>query len=414
VSIAPAPQQPALNAPAVHRRTLIVVSIAQVFSGFGLAAGITVGALLAAEVWNSTALAGVPAVIMTVGSSAAALVIAGISQRRGRRLGLALGYGAGALGAVGIVVGVWQELDALMLVSFLVYGAGSAANLQARFAGADLAPAASRARAMSIVLMATTLGAVLGPLFSSTSGDAVSEWGLPALLGPFVVAFAAYALGAIVLAVALRPDPLLTARALRAQDSVGQATEAERHGWRGRVAAAIAIMVIAQAVMIAVMTMTPIHLQNHHHAIGAIGVVIAAHVAAMYVPSPLSGWLVDTYGGVPVSILSGVVFIGAGVTAALADPDSLGGSVAALVLLGLGWSLAMVAGSALLTEWAPVTLRTRLQGRSDALTTLAGASGAGLAGVVVSWQGYATLAWVSAALAAAMIPVAVLARTRRP
>src|SRR6187431_119677 len=199
-----APEGP-VTAASVHRRTLIVVSIAQVFSGFGLAAGITVGALLAASVWDSTALAGVPAVIMTVGASIAALVIAGISQRSGRRVGLAAGYGAGAIGAVGIVIGAWQEIPVLMLVSFLVYGAGSAANLQARFAGADLAPAHTRARAMSTVLMATTLGAVLGPLLSPVSGHVVEGWGLPALLGPFVVACVAYALGAVILAVALRP-----------------------------------------------------------------------------------------------------------------------------------------------------------------------------------------------------------------
>jgi MFS family permease len=373
-----------------------------------------VGALLAASVWDSTALAGVPAVIMTVGASIAALVIAGISQRSGRRVGLAAGYGAGAIGAVGIVIGAWQEIPVLMLVSFLVYGAGSAANLQARFAGADLAPAHTRARAMSTVLMATTLGAVLGPLLSPVSGQVVEGWGLPALLGPFVVALVAYAIGAAILAVALRPDPLLTARAHQATAASGTQTQpAVLEGWRGRVAAAIAIMVVAQGVMVGVMTMTPIHLKQHHHALGAIGVVIAAHVAAMYLPSPLSGWLVDKYGAALVANCAGTALILAGVIAAIANPDALAGSVVSLVLLGLGWSLAMVAGSALLTEWAPRDLRTRLQGRSDALTTLAGASGAGMAGVVMSWQGYSALAWIAAVLAAAMIPAAVLVRTRR-
>lgn len=403
-----------LDANAVQRRTLIVVSAAQVFSGFGLAAGITVGALLAASVWESTALAGVPAVIMTVGASVAALGIAGLSQRAGRRVGLAAGYAAGAVGAVGIVLGTTLDLPPLMLVAFLVYGAGSAANLQARFAAADLAPADHRARAMSIVLMATTLGAVVGPLSSGWSGAVVSEWGLAPLLGPFVIACIAYALGAVVLALALRPDPLLTARTLAASNtSQSAAPPAALDGWRTRVAAAIGIMIVAQGVMVAVMTMTPVHLKEHHHAIGAIGVVIAAHVAAMYVPSPLSGWLVDRYGSVFVAILAGGVLMLAGTLAAISDPDALSGSVISLVLLGLGWSLAMVAGSALLTAWAPAHLRTRLQGRSDALTTLAGASGAGLAGVVMGWQGYTTIAVTAAVLAALMIPVAVLARTRR-
>ncbi len=408
----------------IQRRTLIVISGAQIFSGFGLAAGITVGALLAADVWHNTALTGVPAVIMTVGAALAALAIGNLSQRKGRRLGLAGGYLAGAVGAAGIVLSVWQDWSPVLLISFLVYGAGSAANLQARFAGADLAPPHRRATAMSAILMATTLGAVLGPVSAKASGTVVASQGLNPLLGPFVVAFAAYALGGLVLAIALRPDPLLVARKLHlaraasaasaAGDAHAALDDAPAPAWRSHVAAAIGIMVIAQAVMVAIMTMTPVHLTQHHHGIGAIGGVIAAHVAAMFLPSPLSGWLVDRFGTLFVAIVAGFVLITAGVVAAVANPGGVVGLTIALVLLGLGWSLATVSGSAMLTAWAPVAVRPRLQGRSDALTTLAGASGAGMAGVVMGWNGYSSLAWTGAVLAALMIPIAVLVRTRRP
>jgi MFS family permease len=413
--------EPIPDVSGIQRRTLIVISGAQIFSGFGLAAGITVGALLAADVWHNTSLTGVPAVIMTVGAALAALVIGSLSQRKGRRLGLAGGYLAGAVGAAGIVLSVWQGWSPVLLISFLVYGAGSAANLQARFAGADLAPPHRRATAMSAILMATTLGAVLGPVSAKASGTAVASQGLNPLLGPFVVAFAAYALGGLVLAIALRPDPLLVARELhlaRAASAAGDANtprdDAPAPAWRSHVAAAIGIMVIAQAVMVAIMTMTPVHLTQHHHGIGAIGGIIAAHVAAMFLPSPLSGWLVDRFGSLFVAILAGFVLIAAGVVAAVANPGGVVGLTIALVLLGLGWSLAMVSGSAMLTAWAPVAVRPRLQGRSDALTTLAGASGAGMAGVVMGWNGYSSLAWAGAVLAALMIPIAVLVRTRRP
>lgn len=402
---------------AIHRRTLIVVSTAQVFSGFGLAAGITVGALLAAAVWDNTAMAGVPAVVMTLGASGAALLIAGVSGRRGRRIGLALGYITGALGAAGIIVSVWQGWPAVVLVSFLIYGAGSAANLQARFTGADLAPPHKRATAMSIVLMATTVGAVLGPLSAQWSGDKADGWGLNPLLGPFLVAGTAYALGSLVLAVFLRPDPLLMARevataqaASDAADGIEVVDDAERPRWRGHVAAAIGIMIIAQAVMVAIMTMTPVHLTHHHHSIGAVGAIIAAHIAAMYVPSPLSGWLVDRWGALPVAVLAGLVLVAAGVVAAVSDPDVTTGIGFALVLLGLGWSLGMISGSAMLTEWAPRAQRPRIQGRSDALTTLAGASGAGLAGVLMGLQGYVAVSLAGAALALLMIPLAVTLR----
>ncbi|WP_228374317.1 MFS transporter [Demequina phytophila] len=400
-----------MNPQAVQRRTLIVVSSAQVMSGFGLAAGITVGALLATEVWSSAAAAGVPAVIMTVGASLAALAIARVSDHRGRRVGLAVGYGAGALGAVGIVVGGQSGGVALLLASFLVYGAGSAANLQARFAGADLAPTHRRATAMAIVLMATTAGAVLGPVSARWSGETVAGWGLNPLLGPFVVAGAAYALGAVVLAALLRPDPLLTSRALVAGATAASSPAVDPRRWRVPVAGGIGLMVIGQAVMVAIMTMTPVHLTAHSHGIGAVGAVIAWHVAAMYVPSPLSGWLVDRWGPAPVAAASGAVLAAAGVVAA-AGGGALGPISVALVLLGVGWSLAMVAGSAVLAARTPVGLRPRLQGRADALTTLAGASGAGLAGVVAVQAGYGGLALAGAAVAVLAVPLALVVRVR--
>ncbi|WP_062523233.1 MFS transporter [Demequina silvatica] len=400
-----------MNPHAVQRRTLIVVSSAQVLSGFGLAAGITVGALLATEVWSSAAAAGIPAVVMTVGASLSALAIARMSDRRGRRVGLAAGYSAGAVGALGIVLAGQAGSVPLLLASFLVYGAGSAANLQARFAGADLAPAHRRATAMAVVLMATTAGAVLGPVSARWSGETVAGWGLNPLLGPFVVAGVAYALGAAVLAALLRPDPLLTSRALAAEATAASSPAVAPGPWRVPVAAGIGLMVIGQAVMVAVMTMTPVHLTAHAHGIGAVGAVIAWHVAAMYVPSPLSGWLVDRWGPAPVGAASGVVLAAAGAVAA-AGGGSLGPISVALVLLGVGWSLAMVAGSAVLATRTPVDLRPRLQGRADALTTLAGASGAGLAGVVTVQAGYAGLALGGAAIAMLAVPLALVVRAR--
>lgn len=397
-----------------------MIAAAQVLAGFGLAAGITVGALLATDVWASPAAAGLPAVVMTLGAAGAALVIARVSDARGRRLGLTAGYFGGAVGAIGVVIATQIESPPVLLGSFLIYGAGSAANLQARFAGADLAPASRRATAMSLVLMATTAGAVLGPVSARLSGSTVEGWGLNPLLGPFVVAGVAYLLGAVVLFVLLRPDPLLTARERDA--TMGIASHGigpikgtidgagEDHRWRGSVAAGIGLMVIAQGVMIAIMTMTPVHLTAHHHGIGAVGGVIAAHVAAMYVPSPLSGWMVDRWGSARVGVLSGVVLSAAGLVAA-AGAAKVGAIALALVLLGTGWSFAMVAGSAVVAGRTPARLRPRLQGRADALTTLAGASGAGLAGVTAAQAGFGAMALAGAGIALLALPIALMVRT---
>ena len=400
---------------AMQRRVLLVLSVAQVLSGFGLAAGITVGALLAAEMWDSTAAAGLPALLYTGGAAAASLGIARLSERFGRRVGLAAGYVGGALGAAGIVVSATLELAAPMLACFVVYGAGSAANLQARFAGADLAPTARRGSAMAVVLTATTVGGVLGPLAAGATGDLARGWGIAALAGPFVLAAVAYAAGAAVLWVFLRPDPLLEARALAsAASGLGDegALEPVKNArtvdpvdphWRSRVGWGIVVMVAGQAVMIAVMTMTPIYMRNHHHAVGTIGLVIALHVAAMYGPSPLSGALVDRFGPWPTAALAGAVLGASGAVAGLAEPTSVVGTAVGLVLLGIGWSLAMVAGSTIVTAAAPVAMRPSVQGRSDALIALAGASGAGVSGIVMAAAGFTGLALASGALAIAVM-----------
>ena len=397
---------------ATQRRVLLVLSVAQVLSGFGLAAGITVGALLASELWDSTAAAGLPALVYTAGAAAASLGIARLSVRYGRRVGLAAGYIAGALGAVGIVVSATLGLAAPMLAFFVIYGAGSAANLQARFAGADLAPPAHRGSAMAVVLMATTLGGVLGPLTAGATGELARSWGLAALAGPFILAAVAYGAGAVVLSVFLRPDPLLIARSRAVADAKAgeQVAPGAAHpvglvdpSWRSRVGWGIVVMVAGQAVMVAVMTMTPVYMRDHHHAVGTIGFVIALHVAAMYGPSSVSGALVDKFGPWPVSALAGAVLGAAGAVAGLSDPKSVWGTAVGLVLLGVGWSLAMVAGSTIVTAAAPAELRPSIQGRSDALIAMAGASGAGVSGIAMAAAGFTGLALAAGALAVAVL-----------
>ena len=198
-----APEQP---------RVLRVLAAAQILSGAGLAAGITVGALLARDMLDSTSLAGMPAMLFTVGSAGAAIGIGRLSQRRGRRVGLAAGYLTGAVGSAGVVLAAVLDSVPLLFAALFIYGAGTAANLQARYAGADLAAPHRRGRAVAIVLVATTVGAVAGPNVAGAMGRWAQVWGIPSLAGPFVLAGVAYAVGAAVLWTLLRPDPLVLAR----------------------------------------------------------------------------------------------------------------------------------------------------------------------------------------------------------
>ncbi|MGW0639625.1 MFS transporter [Nocardia salmonicida] len=395
-----------------QRRTLAVLVAAQIFSGAGLAAGLTVGALLAQDMLGSTGLAGLPSAMFTVGSAAAAVGVGRISQRAGRRAGLALGYLTGGLGSFGVVVAAVTESLPLLFVSLIVYGAGTATSLQARYAGADLAQPAHRARAISTVLVATTVGAVVGPNLTTPMSNMAVRWGIPALSGPFVLSGAAYVLAALVLWVMLRPDPLVLARSLVEPPGEDVVTDAPTR-WSAPIVAGTTVMIVTQLVMAAVMTMTPIHMQHHGHGVGAAGFVIAVHVAGMYLPSLLSGVLVDRFGSGLVAVAAAGTLVAAGSAAALAPPSSVAALAVALGLLGIGWNLGLVAGTTMIADATPVATRARTQGTVDVGIAIAGAGGGLGSGVVVAFADYPGLALLGAGIALLIVP-ALAWTTRRP
>lgn len=167
-------------------------------------------------------------------------------------------------------------------------------------------------------------------------------------------------------------------------------------------------MVLTQAVMVAVMTMTPVHMQAHHHSVGAIGMVIAAHVGMMYLPSPLSGWLVDKHGPVRVAVAAAGILLLSGIVAAAAPTSSLLLLAVALGLLGLGWSFGLVAGTAMLTAAVPLESRAKTQGAVDLSVALAGAAGGMGSGVVVAGTSYAALALGGGVFALLILPAVAL------
>ncbi|MEU8997825.1 MFS transporter [Streptomyces caniferus] len=404
-----------------QRRILAVLVFSQILSGAGLAAGITVGALLAEEMLGSTGLAGVPSALFTAGAALGAVGIGQICRRHGRRPGLALGYAVGALGSLGVVVAAALGSAVLLFAALVVYGAGTATNLMARYAGADLASPARRGRAVSTVLLATTLGAVIGPNLVTLTGQVAHSWGVPRLAGPFLLAVAAFGAASVALACLLRPDPLRLAEKLAAAraeaaaespaDGADSASDA-RPDRRGLVTGTL-VMILTQFVMIAVMTMTPVHMRAHGHGTQEAGLVIALHVGAMFLPSPLTGLLVDRVGRRWIAGASGPVLLAAGLVAAMA-PHSVPALATALVLLGIGWNFGLVSGTALVTDALPPARRASTQGLVDVGIALAGAAGGMSSGPVVVLGGYPTLALAGGILALAVVPLLAWAARRPP
>jgi len=385
----------------VQRRTLRVLVVAQFLAGFGLAAGVTVGALIAEDLLGGTDLAGLPAGLMTTGAAVSAVLVGRLSQRRGRRPGLFAGYAAATIGALGVVVATVAESVPLLLASLVVYGAGSATNLQARYAGGDLAEPGAQGRAMSTVLFATTFGAVAGPNLVGPTGHLAEAVGLPVLTGPFLLSGAGYALAGLALLVGMRPDPLVLARTRPAVDA--PVVESRRGAgvlWHGAVT-----MVLTQLVMVAVMTMTPVHMHDHHHGLGATGFVIAVHIGGMFFPSLFTGRLVDRFGTRPVVVAAVGCLVGTGLLVSVAPPSSVASLALALGLLGLGWNLGLLAGTTMVVAASTAETRAAVQGRLDAAVSLAGATGGLTSGLVMSATSYPTLAVAGGVMALLLLPI---------
>ena len=391
---------------ALYKRTIRVLLASQLMAGAGLAAGIAVGALLVEDMTGSTGISGLPAALFILGSAIAAKFVGNLSQKYGRRTGLSFGYFVGTVGALGIVLAATINILPLLFLAFFLYGSATATNLQARFAGTDLAEPSRKAQSISTVLFATTFGAVLGPNLITPMGNVAASLGVRELAGPFMLATLVFGLATLIIFIWMRPDPLLTARSLTARafsqpEKVKQETDSKNS--RRIIWIAASSMILTQMVMIAVMTMTPIHMKLGHHSLAAVGLVISVHIAGMFLPSPLTGILVDRFGYRRMLAWGGLILLTAGLLAASAHSVLL--LAIALGLLGLGWNFGLIASSSAVTQAAPIDKRASIQGSFDLTVALAGAAGGLGSGFIVAESSFAVLSLVGGILGLLIVPL---------
>lgn len=394
---------------------MLVVS--QILGGLGVAIGIALAPMLATEVTGSEALSGLAPTASVAGTALLSLPLAALMTSRGRRPGLVLAYLIGALGGALVVLGTVARSFPLLLLGMAAFGAGSSANLQARFAAADLVGPERRGRAISTVVWATTIGSVVGPNIAAPAGRVFRGTPVPETAGPYLWSAVAFLLAGVVVAVLLRPDPLLTARALAPRSAQGGRKRSLRDGVAAvrespMAGLALGTVTVSHTAMVSIMVMTPVHLGGHGAGLQLIGLVISGHIAGMYAFSPVMGWLADRFGRLSVIGLAVGLLSCASLLAGTAGPRH-GQTALGLFVLGLGWSAGMIAGSALLTDSVPQDARAAVQGLSDLTMNAAAGIGGATAGVIVAQWGYGPLNAIGAAL---LLPVGALAlqRTMKP
>ncbi|HEX4814422.1 MAG TPA: MFS transporter [Nonomuraea sp.] len=393
------PVLPADRVPTVQRRTLGVLSVAQIVGGMGVAVGLALSSVVVDELSGSTVISGFAGTATVLGAALLALPTAKVSGGGGRRAGLALAYAAALAGCVVSVVAISLRTWPLLLAGLVLVGGGSAAGLAGRYAATDLAPRDRSARHLSLVVWASTLGSVTGPNLAEPADRLGVRLGLVEKAGPFAFAALAFAVAMTVILVLLRPDPLTLARRLYAgKEPATPRNPTIRTAWhtlRTTPAARRALVMIAvsHTAMVSVMSMTPVKLHHDGSNLDVIGLVISLHIAGMYMFSPVVGWLADKAGKVPVLLVGMGLLLAAAALAGTAG-HRVWQVTTALVLLGLGWSCGLVAGSALVTESVPIDRRTAVQGLSDLLMNVCGATGTIVAGAIVGTLSYGALGLV--------------------
>jgi MFS family permease len=398
----------------VQRRTVRVLVLAQAVGAVGITIGIATASLLARDLSGSESLAGLAQTAQVLGSAVTAYLLAWIMARRGRRLGLTTGYLLGAGGsALAVLAGVVGSM-LLLLAGAALLGTATAANSAARYAATDLATEEHRARALSTVVWATTIGAVAGPNLTGPAGAFSRAIGIPELTGPFAIGTIGMLLAALVVGLLLRPDPLLVAREVAGRPPVeltgtswGRARAAIRE--RPVLGLAMAGLAGAHAAMVGVMVMTPLHMEHGGAELRVIGVVISVHVLGMFAFSPLVGMLADRIGRPRVLATGGGILVISLLLCAWAPEGAHWQIFAGLFLLGLGWSFAMVSASTIIADHAPLDARPDVQGTSDLVMGMTAAAAGGLAGLVVGLAGYPVLALITLALALGVVGAAVRA-----
>jgi MFS family permease len=380
----------------VQRRTLQALLPSQVIGGIGVGAAAGVGSLLAARIGHTDSLAGLAGTASALGAAISAVPMSRIMDGRGRRAGLIFGYSLGALGGVVVIGAAAMSNFFVLVLGMCLFGAGNASNLQARYAAVDCATSRQRGTSLSMVIWATTIGAIAGPNLLETGDRLTVRMGLPDLGGVFAISAVAFLVAGLAVRIGLRPDPLLTARSMHTSEQRDQPQTSWRVAARAirdspRAVVGLMAMSSANTVMVGVMAMTPVEMSHMGADLHVIGLIISVHIAGMFAFSPLVGWLMNAIGRTKVIVAGQLIMIVAFIWAGLGGAGDHLAMAGGLLLLGLGWSFSLLAGSTLLTESLPEQVRPRAQGLADLTMGLCGASGGAVSGVVVSQGSFGVL-----------------------
>jgi MFS family permease len=354
-------------------------------------------------------MAGVPGGLYVLGMALGAMVWGFSMERMGRRRSIALGQLFGVIGSAIAVAAVVERSFSFFLFGLVLVGMARSAVDLGRFVAAEVHLPEKRGRAISNVVLGSTVGAIFGPLLVGPMGHLATWAGYPELSGAYMAGAAVFSLAAMLIFGGLRPEPRDIGQELARlhpgsipQQAPRSLPEIVRNPG---VIVAMVTMAFAQMAMVVPMSITSVHMKDHQHALTAVSLVISAHTFGMYAFSLISGKMTDRWGRGRAIILGSAVLI---LSCLMAAPSiQLLPLTLALFFVGLGWNFAYVAGSTLLADQLSPKERAKTQGFNDLLLNLcSGASQIG-SGMVYAAGGFGIMAVTAAAMAAVPLGFAV-------
>lgn len=377
--------------PSRNRVTLAALALAQISGAAAAGVSLTASAIAVTHLAGSATPAGLAQTVTIVGAGAASIPLARLASRRGRRSSLRVAYLIALAGGLTAAWGAALGVLGLFLVGLVGVGSGTAAGLALRFAAADLAAdPARRPQYIALILWVASVGSFAGPQLATSSLSS----GMAA--APFLAIAGLYAVSLLILS-------LIRAPVLEKVHPVSAPVGPPPAGCRIPAAAwnAIVVSTSTHVAMTGLMGMAPVFLTERGVGIETVAAIMSAHLVGMYVASPLFGLLVRVTRHRTAWVAALTCILAACVVIAMSTQSAVSFGFG-LTLLGLGWSLSMVASSAGLAGVPPAS-RLRAQGMADTFLNIGGALGSLLAGLVVGLAGYPTLVRLVAVLVAATL-----------
>jgi len=374
--------------------------IAQSLASAGFIAAATINPILGAKLAADRSWATLPTAVYLLSGALSASAWGYIMDRIGRRNGIALGLVIGVLGNILVLIAIRSASFFLVMIGLTLMGITNSAVMLGRFAAAEVNPPNQRGRAISTVVFGGVIGSILARVSAVPMGDYAISIGMDELAGAYLATLVLFAVASLLVFLGLRPDPRDLGKEVAKLYPELIPQGESRPIWQilrqPAAMTAVTAMALGQVVMVAIMVITSLHMEDHHHARSDIYSIISAHTFGMFFFSVISGRLADRWGRGAVILIGASTLLVACITAPI-SPDVVPLGIS-LFLLGLGWNFCFVGGSALLADQLSPMERSRTQGTNDLLVGLASAFISLSSGFIFDATGYAVISLIAGLL----------------